>query len=623
MLNNLRNCFCAFLLLFIYVLLPQQSFAQKVDSTKDVTAKHPKAAKIVKNILYGLSFLHYTDRKKDRILDGAEDFEQFRGKKLNAIHYRSLKPYGVSIENPDSPVTKKAAKFANGIHISTKPKVIRNEILLRVGDTIDPQVMSDMERNIWDKNIFKDQKITLETLPDDTNRVNMNIVTQDLMSWNIVDIIGIKSAAIGIELKNFLGLSQHWNNYISLNYRKDNLWSFHGGYEYRNIASSQVSLNLDYNYDPFVKGLEFYVGRKFYSSQTKWAGYLFTNLYKQSAKENNFLASAVPTNVVFNAQALWFARAYSLPFIKLRKDPNMTYKFIISAKFNRLQYLARPFTRTADNAQSFVNGHSFLVGIGFARWDYFAEQNVNELVATEFFTKGFNSSFLCGLANEEEVGNRYYTAFVGTYAYKFPNFGYLALRGKWGTYIKNEKAQNQVLNTSLLFYSNIVNFGKKIFFRQFVRANFNQGWNFAANQDLYLNDQNGGVRGIFLNLLRGERTFSVSIEPNFYAKFKVLGFSGSVFAFADVAMAGSGEGKYFNKLIQGYGLGLRVRNLGLGIDYFDLTFAYYPNLNEAKQKNWNVLGNFSNSRKIGNYAGTLYDSKTMIFQNAPIDDADI
>jgi hypothetical protein len=54
----------------------------------------------------------------------------------------------------------------------------------------------------------------------------MNIVTQDLMSWNIVDIIGIKSAAVGIELKNFLGLSQHWNNYISLNYRKDKLVEF-------------------------------------------------------------------------------------------------------------------------------------------------------------------------------------------------------------------------------------------------------------------------------------------------------------------------------------------------------------------------------------------------------------
>ena len=208
--QQLKNSLCIVLFFLFCGLFPQHTFAQKVDSTKDVTAKHPKGAKIVKNILYGLSFLHYTDRKKDRILDGAEDFEQYRGKKLNAIHYRSLKPYGVSIENPDVPVTKRAAKFANGIHIPTKPKVIRNEILLHVGDTIDPQLMSDMERNIWDKGIFKDQRITLETLSNDTNKVNMNIVTQDLMSWNIVDIIGIKSASVGIELKNFLGLSQHW-----------------------------------------------------------------------------------------------------------------------------------------------------------------------------------------------------------------------------------------------------------------------------------------------------------------------------------------------------------------------------------------------------------------------------
>jgi hypothetical protein len=93
---------------------------------------------------------------------------------------------------PTVRLLRKPQSLPTAFIFHTKPKVIRNEILLRVGDTIDPQLMSDMERNIWNKDIFKDQKITLETLPDDTNRVNMNIVTQDLMSWNIVDIIGIK-----------------------------------------------------------------------------------------------------------------------------------------------------------------------------------------------------------------------------------------------------------------------------------------------------------------------------------------------------------------------------------------------------------------------------------------------
>lgn len=514
-------------------------------------------------------------------------------------------------------------KFANGIHITTKPKVLLNEMLVKVGDTIDPQLMADMERNIWNKNTYKDQKIILETVPTDSSRVDMKVMTQDLMSWNIVDIIGIKSSSIGIELKNFMGYSQSWNNYISLNYRKANIWSFHGGYAFRNIASSQINFNLDYNYDNFNKGLEMYLGRTFFASKTKWAGYVFANYYKQSAKENNFLASTITTNVVFNAQALWFARAYSLPFLRSKRDPNMAYKFILSAKFNRLQYGNRPFARSSDNTISFINSHSFLLGVGIARWDYFTEQNVDQLVKTEFFTKGINLAFLGGYAKDEETGGRYYTAFVGTYGFKVPKLGYAALRAKWGTYYYQEKPQNQVLNMNLFCFSNSLNFGKKIFFRQLVRVNYNQGWNFAPNQDLYLNNDNGGVRGIFLNLLRGERTFSLSIEPNFYARFKVLGFSGSVFCFADLAMAGSGKGDYFNrKLLQGYGVGLRVRNLKLGIDYFDITFAYYPNMGRQDIKPWNFLGNFYNSKALGNYQGTLYDSKTMIFQNAPIDDAD-
>ncbi len=623
-LNSLGNRLILFIVLLLFFAAPSNTFAQKIDSTKEVTSKHPKATKIISNMLYALSFLHYTDRRKDRILDGPEDFEEYRGKKINSINYRILKPYGVSIEHPDSPVTKKLSKFANGIHISTKLKVIKNEMLVKEGERIDPQLMADMERNIWNKGIYKDQKIVLEPLGYDSNLVDMNVTVQDLMTWNLVDIIGAKSASIGIELKNFLGLSQSWNNYISLNYRKDKLWSFNGGYEYRNIASSQLQLNFDYNYDPFNKGLEFYIGRRFYSSQTKWAGYAFSNFYKQSKKETNFLSSAIPTNVMFNAQAVWFARAYTLPFIRMRYDKNMTYKFIISAKFNRLQYITRPFARAPDNSIFFINNRSFMVGAGFARWDYYTEQNVNKLVETEFFTKGFNTAFLCGLSNEEEVGSRYYTAIVGTYAYKIQRFGYFAIRGKWGTYIKNERIQNQVLNMNLLFFSNTVNLGKKIFFRQFVRAYYNQGWQFANNQDIYLNSGNGGVRGIFLNLLRGQRTFSMSFEPNFYARFKVFGFTGSVFGFADIAMAGSGDGGYFNsKIIQGYGLGLRVRNLKLGIDYFDITFAYYPNLQSDKQKPWNFLGNFSNSNAIGNYQGTLFDSRTMIFQNAPINEADV
>jgi hypothetical protein len=162
------------------------------------------------------------------------------------------------------------------------------------------------------------------------------------------------------------------NNYIAINYRKDKLWTFYGWYEFRNIASSQISLNLNYNYDPFLKGLELKVGRKFFSSNTKWAGYVFGNIYHQTARETIFLTTAVPTNILYNAQAEWFARAYPL-FLRSKREPNMTYKFIIGTKFTRIQYLRCPFMISEDNSLSFINSTTYMVGVGMARWDYYTE----------------------------------------------------------------------------------------------------------------------------------------------------------------------------------------------------------------------------------------------------------
>ena len=622
-IDNISFQFKFVQILFLSAILSFSSFAQKADENKEINIKNPKADKIINKIIYGFSFLNYTDRKRDRVLHGPEDYEQYRGKRIQEIKYSILKPYGVSIEHPDTPVLKKLSRFANRIHISTKPRVIKTEMLIREGDTIDPQLVADMERNIWSKYIYKDQRISIHNVSDDTNQVVVDVMVQDLMTWNIVDKVGVQRTSFGVELKNFLGLSQSWNNYVAINYRRDKLWSFYGWYEFRNIASSQISLNLNYNYDPFIKGLELKVGRKFFSAQTKWAGFIFSNFYHQSFRETNFLAPAIPTNILYNAQAAWFARSYPL-YIRSRREPNMTYKFIISAKFTRLQYLRRPYMISDDNSLSFINSNSYMVGVGMARWDYYTEQNINELVETEYFTKGFNLAFLSGFSKEEDAGERYYTAFVSTYARKIPKLGYFAWRSKWGTYIRKEKPENQVLSTNLLFFSNPINFSKKFYARQFLRFYYNQGWNFAPNQDLFLNDQNGGIRGMFLNTLRGERTFGMSVEPNFYSRFKIFGFTFTYFCFADIAMVGSGKGAYFNhEVMQGYGAGIRMRNLRIGLDYFILTFAYYPNYQLSNARNWQFLGNLSNPRSIGNYQGTLFDSRTMMFQNPSIGDADM
>ena len=49
-----------------------------------------------------------------------------------------------------------------------------------------------MQRNIWSNYIFKDQKISVANSEEDTNQVIMDVIVQDLMTWNIVDKVGLQ-----------------------------------------------------------------------------------------------------------------------------------------------------------------------------------------------------------------------------------------------------------------------------------------------------------------------------------------------------------------------------------------------------------------------------------------------
>jgi hypothetical protein len=52
--------------------------------------------------------------------------------------------------------------------------------------------VADMQRNIWSNYIFKDQKISVANSEEDTNQVIMDVIVQDLMTWNIVDKVGLQ-----------------------------------------------------------------------------------------------------------------------------------------------------------------------------------------------------------------------------------------------------------------------------------------------------------------------------------------------------------------------------------------------------------------------------------------------
>jgi hypothetical protein len=132
--------------------------------------------------------------------------------------------------------------------------------------------------------------------------------------------------------------------------------------------------------------------------------------------------------------------------------------------------------------------------------------------------------------------------------------------------------------------------------RQFISVGINLGFNRPIGKELVLNNSSG-MRGIFTNYIRGTRNYVFNFETDVYPTFKVLGFTSSVFAFANLAISQKGSLKDY-QLKQAYGAGLRLRNMGLGIGSFEIMFVYYPDLNIPGLKPWSIAGGFENTRAV-------------------------
>jgi hypothetical protein len=544
-----------------------------------------------KTLVY-ISYLSYKDRTVDRPLTGRDEFEPYRGKMIRNIEIRVIKPYGVSIEKPDADHFNRFQKFANGIQVKTKDWVVQNDLLFHEGDYIDPVLFADTEKNLWERETFKDLKIFLVPVDGSDNLVDVVIMVQDKWSWGLQTSLEYSRVAVGIQFKNFLGLPQSISNYVSFNYRKDNFYSVYGNYLYENIRKSHIDARVSYNYDNFSKGGKINIRRDFFSANAKWAGHIQSALYRESAAMPNAFGDAIPTNVFYNWQDVWLATSMRLPG-KIGEQRELL-RMIISGRMNNYNYLSRPFKRSADGAQVFLNRTYFLGSIGFANWDYYVEYSVYYLGQAEYFSKGLNGALILGFDNDEELQKRFYSGLQLDYGKYFNHFGYMDTRVSYGGFTKRNSYQQILFRFSNNFFSSPVKLGRRFVMRQFVSTTINLGFNRPLGKEIVMNNANG-VRGIFINYVRGMRSYVFNFETDVYPTFKILGFYSSAFAFADIALVQQNSLSGYT-LTQGYGAGLRLRNLAMGIGYFEITFAYYPNLNIPNMKPYAAIGGFENKR---------------------------
>ncbi len=594
-----------YVLLFCFIATGVQTlFAQSPYDDEvclDKTVKQLKQAERQKKLLKGLdktliyiSYLSYKDRSFDRPLTGMAEYEPYRNKIIRNITIQVIDPYRVSVEKPQNDHYNKFQKFANRIQIKTKDWVVRNDLLFKHGDRIVPVLFADTEKNLWQRNTFKDLKIFMLPVEGSEELIDVVVMVQDMWSWGLNTSLEYNKVAGGIQFKNFLGLPQSITNWVSLNYRKDNLWTVYGNYQYENIRSSHIDTKLSYKYSNFTKGGQLEITRDFFSANSKWAGHIKAGIYRETNALPNSFGPSIPTNVFYNWQDVWLATSFKLPGSFGVKHEFL--RFILSGRMYRNNYITRPFKRSEDGAQTFIDRTYFLGSIGFANWNYYVDHSVFYLGQAEYFSRGLNGALILGFDYDEELQKRFYSGIQMEYGKYIDKAGYYNIRASYGGFTKKDSYQQILIRISQNFYTRPIKLGRKFMFRQFISANINLGFNRPLGKELIVND-GSGMRGIFTNYIRGTRSYVFNFETDVYPTFKVLGFTSSLFAFVDIAITQQNSLKEF-QLKQAYGAGIRLRNLGLGIGSFELTFAYYPNLNITGLKPYAISGGFENKHSI-------------------------
>ena len=547
-----------------------------------------------KAVVY-ISYLNYSDRTVDRIVSGMDEFEPYRGAIIRNVDVRIIEPFGVSVDQPESDRYTKFQKFANKIQFKTKDWVVRNELLFKHGDRVNPILFADTEKNLWEQSAFKDLKIFIVPVEgSDDNLVDIVVLVQQRWSWSITTGAQYNKAVVGISFQNLLGLPMSVAQAVSFNYRKDNPYTVYGHFEYDNIKRSHIDTRVEYEYENLSRGVDLNVSRKFYSANALWAGHLQTGIYREYSNVPNALAAAIPTDVLYNWQDVWLASSIKVPGKLGDKESQM--RLIVSGRFFNQNYMSRPYKISSDGSLLFLN-HTYLLGsVGLANWNYYVDHQVYSLGNAEYFSKGFNAAFIAGFDQDEELQKRFYSCLQMNYGGYIRKLGYINTTVSYSGFL-NRNRYDQILGKwSNSFFSAPVKMGRKFMLRQFISSNINLGFNRPNDREIIVNNYNG-VRGIFTNYIKGQRSYVFNFETDIYPSFKVLGFSSAVFIFADLTVLQQNSFAD-HQLCQGYGGGIRLRNLGLGIDFFELSFVYYPNLNIPGYKPYTFIGGTDNSRGI-------------------------
>ena len=544
---------------------------------------------IAGRVMSGL--LNFTNRQGEQagldvvLLD--RQFDRHSFKIVRRIDIRPLDAFGYSLTDSTQHPRTLLDKAGNGLHIKTSRARIRQVLLFRPGQPLEPQALAESERLLRQTPEILDARVLVNERTTTRDSVDIEILTTDVFSITAGVQVGTATAGI-ITLgdQNFLGLGHQIENSYNYGRGYDNspgaqTWAYEGSYTapFRHFLYAQARYRDEFNYRSGGVSLK----RDFYSPTTRYAGSISFDRYALN------VAPVTPPPgqpyvyypLNYSVQDAWVGRALRLRSYDLGyENPG---RIIVATRLVRSQFQTVPTITPAEapNYQPPHNSTLLLGTVGYSVRRYYKDRYLFGFGRTEDVPTGTLVSFTAGYDINSVVPRRYFNARLAAAAYS-TRTGYLYGAVDLGGYQRlsgDKKWEQGLLTGELTSFTRLYNAGNWQY-RHFLSSRATIGLNRRVGETLQGITNDRGLRGFSpATPILATSRFVLNYETTLFTPLSLLGFRLAGIAFADAAWVTDrpGGGSPFGSApYTGFGLGLRFRNEFTVLRTFQLLLGYYP-----------------------------------------------
>jgi len=509
----------------------------------------------------------------DPDIQSYEYYRTFEKKTIGSITIKSLEIFGPNLDDTTKTTTLWLEKTANKLHSKSNLSVIRKNLWIKEGQTLDPNLVMDNERLLRSLPYLKDVRIIIKPRQFNDDVVDILIVTQDVFSFGLSGGIGsINKGEIGIYDKNVLGIGHEIGAKLIAHTTQTPHLGFEAYYAINNFNGNFINFSAGYTNTYLSEGFFVSLERDFLRPQSVYAGGLtaLRSFRSDQINPNDNVTSEFPRNFLFLDG--WYGRR-----LKLGINPNDSrFQINLSGRIRYTSFYDDPPSPDINGNKYFANSTFYLGSLSFSHRSYVRDYLVYSYGITEDIPKGYLHELVLGY-DHNEFGNRWYShVFLSTgNLFKNKPF-YLYTSLGVGSFWKPTGLEQGIVDFKVNFISQLFKVWD-VQVRQFIKLNYTTGINRFEIENLFLQNSNG-IRGFGSSIEKGKQRLTLNVENVFFQKKSIMSFQTALYSFIDVGIVGPPDQSIFEQnYFAGIGVGIRIRNENLIFKTIQIRLAYYPN----------------------------------------------